>query len=157
MKLSFLSCVGPFQNKINQDPCYICVVCDRTFYKKSVAIFKSSENNFGKHLPRNVLSYDNKKCICMTCKKKTEKNKIPCQAVFNKLEISDVPQELKTLNKLEIALISQRLLFKKIAIMSKGQMPKIRGAICNIAVDVRDICNSLPRNSQSSGIVLVRL
>ena len=148
-KLSFLSCVESFQNKIDQGPCYICVVCNQTFYKKSVTIFKSSENNFGKHLATNVLSYDNKKYICMTCKKKTQKNKIPCQAVFNKLEISDVPQELKTLNKLEIALISQRLLFKKIAIMSKGQMPKIRGAICNIAVDVRDICNSLPRNSQS--------
>ena len=90
-------------------------------------------------------------------KKKTQKNEIPFQAVFDKLEIFDVPQELKTLNKLEIALASQRLLFKKITIMSKGQMPKIRGAVCNIAVDVRDICNSLPRNSQSSGIVLVKL
>ena len=32
--------------------------------------------------------------------------------------------------------------------MAKQQMPKIRRAICNIAVDVQDICNSLPRNSQ---------
>ena len=56
----------------------------------------------------------------MTCKKKIQKNKIPCQAVFNKLKISDVPEELKTLNKLEIALISRRLIFKKIAIMLKG-------------------------------------
>ena len=41
--------------------------------------------------------------------------------------------------------------------MAKGQMPKIKGAICNVAVDVQDICNSLPRNLQSSGIVLVKL
>ena len=88
---------------------------------------------------------------------KRKLTKIPYQAVFNKLEISGVHQELKTLNKLEIALISQRLLFKKITIMSKRQMPKIRGVICNIAVDVGDICNSLPRNSQSSGIVLAKL
>ena len=53
-------------------------------------------------------------------------------------------------------MISKRLLFKKIAIMAKGQMHKIRGAICITAVDVRDICNSLPRNSQSSGIILVK-
>ena len=65
--------------------------------------FKSSENNFGKQLATNVLSYDNKKHICMTCRKKTRKNKMPCQAVFNKLEISDVLQELKTSKKLEIA------------------------------------------------------
>ena len=41
--------------------------------------------------------------------------------------------------------------------MAKGQMPKIRGALCYIAVDVRDICNFLPKNSQSSGIILVKL
>ena len=122
-----------------------------------MTIFKSSESNFGKHLATNMLSYDNKKYICVTYKKKTQKNKIPCQTVFNKLEIPDVPQEWKTLNKLKIALISHRLLFKKIVIMSKKQMPKIRGAIFNIAVDVQDTCNSLPRNPQSSGIVLVKL
>ena len=93
----------------------------------------------------------------MTCNKKTKKNKISYQAVYNKLEISDVPQELKSLNKIEIILISQRLLFKKMAIMAKGQMSKIRGAIYNIAVDVRDICNTLPRNSKSFGIILVKL
>ena len=54
-------------------------------------------------------------------------------------------------------MISKRLLFKKVVIMSKGQMPKIRGAFCNVAVDVREICNSLLRNFQSSGIVLANL
>ena len=50
----------------------------------------------------------------MRSNKKTNENKIPCQAVENKLKIiSDVPQELKSLNKLQIALISQWLLFKK--------------------------------------------
>ena len=153
MKFSIPSCVESCQNKIDQGPCYICVVCDRTFYKKSVTTFKSSENNFGKQLATNVLSYDNKKHICMTCRKKTRKNKMPCQAVFNKLEISDVLQELN----FEQIRESQRLLFKKIAIIPEGQILKIRGAIFNIAVDVQDICNSLPRNPQSSGIVLVKL
>ena len=41
--------------------------------------------------------------------------------------------------------------------MAKRQMPKIRGAICNIAIDVWNICNSLPRNSHCSGIILVKL
>ena len=75
------------------------------------------------------MSHGNKKFVCMTYNKETKKNKIPFQAVYKKLEISDVLQELKSLNKLEIALISQWLLFKKIAIMAKGQMPKIRGGI----------------------------
>ena len=49
----------------------------------------------------------------MTCNKKLKKSKIPYQTVYNKLEISYVSQELKSLTKLEIALISQRLLLKK--------------------------------------------
>ena len=32
MKLSFLSCVESFKNRIDQGPCYICVVFSRTFY-----------------------------------------------------------------------------------------------------------------------------
>ena len=36
-------------------------------------------------------------------------------------------------------------------------MPKIRGAICNTAVDVREIWNSFPNISQSSGIIQVKL
>ena len=36
-------------------------------------------------------------------------------------------------------------------------MPKIRKAICNIAVDVRDICISLLKDFQSSGIILAKL
>ena len=75
MKLSFLKCVESFQNKIDQGPCYICVVYNRNFYKKSVTIFKNNENNFGKHFATNVLSYDNKKYICTTCKRKLRKIK----------------------------------------------------------------------------------
>ena len=84
-------------------------------------------------------------------------NKIPCQAAFNKLSIPEIPEQLKCLNRLEQVLISKRILFKKIAIMSKGQMPKIQGAICNIPVSVDETCTSLPRNVISSGIILVKL
>ena len=56
-----------------------------------------------------------------------------------RIEVSDVSRESKSLNKLNIALISQQLLFKKIAIMAKGKMPRIRGAIFNTVVDVQDI------------------
>ena len=38
----------------------------------------------------------------MTCNKKTKKNQILCRVVYNKLEISDVFQELKSLSKLEV-------------------------------------------------------
>ena len=41
--------------------------------------------------------------------------------------------------------------------MGKGQYPKIKGAICNIPVNVNDVVDVLPRSSHSSGILLVKL
>ena len=99
-----------------------------------VRIFKSNENDLTKYLAKNVLSYVNKKYICVRCNKKTKQNETPCQAVYNKLGISYVQQELMSLNKSEIALISLRLLFKKLVIMSKGQLLKIGGAICQFVI-----------------------
>ena len=64
-KRTVLSCLKSFQNKIEQGSYYNCVICSRTFYKKSVRIFKSNENDLTKYLATNVLSYDNKKYICM--------------------------------------------------------------------------------------------
>lgn len=69
----------------------------------------------------------------------------------------EIPEQLHTLNKLEVALICKRLLFKKITIIPKGQMPKLKGAICNIPVSVNETSTTLPRNLNSSGIVLVKL
>ena len=76
---------------------------------------------------------------------------------YDKLFCRDIPNDLVCLNKLEKALISKRLLFKKIVITPKGQIPKISGAICNIPVSVEDTCSLLPRDSNLSGIILVKL
>ena len=84
------------------------------FIKMLVRFFRSNENNLTKYLETNVLNYDTKNYICMKSNMKTNENKIPCQAVYNKLKIiSSNPQKLKSLNKLQIVLISQRSLFKK--------------------------------------------
>ena len=56
----------------------------------------------------------------------------------------------------EKVIIARRLLFKKISIMSKGQSPKLKSVLCNISIDVVDICNTLPRSADSNGIVIVK-
>lgn len=73
------------------------------------------------YLNTNVVSSDGNKYICFTCSSKVSKNKIPCQAVFNMLGIIDIPIKISRLNKLETALISKRLLFKNVVIMSKDK------------------------------------
>ena len=54
---------------------------------------------------------------------------IPCQAVSNKLEIFNLSKKkLASIRRLERVLVT-RILFNKVAIMSKGKLPKIRGTI----------------------------
>ena len=82
---------------------------------------------------RSVRSFDEKIYISDTYHKHLSRNEIPCQAVFNKMSLDSIPDELKDLKKLEKILISKRIIFKKIAIMhGKGEFAKIKGSICNI-------------------------
>ena len=46
---------------------------------------------------------------------------------------------------------------KKVTIMPKDQFQKLKGAICNIAIDTSDITNNLPHGADSSGLMMVKL
>lgn len=59
----------------------------------------------------------------------------------NRLFVDEIPSELKCLEKLAQILIAQQLLFQKIVIMPKGQIRKIKLAICNVPVDCDQTCN----------------
>ena len=73
------------------------------------------------------------------------------QAVSNMLKICLAPDELKILNKLELALISRRILFKK------GRFPKLRGSIYNIPIHANEFTNILPHGPDSNGLVIVKV
>ena len=75
---------------------------------------------------------------------KANKGQIPCQAVYNKLDIDEMPSELEALRKLESVLVAQRLIFQRIVVMPKGQQKKIRGAICNVPVNCDTVSKSSP-------------
>ena len=66
-----------------------------------------------------IIHFDN------TCHKSISKGKVACQAVCNKLEAEVAPKALQDLGRLEKALISRSILFKKIAIThGKGEFFK---------------------------------
>ena len=81
----------------------------------------------------------------------------------NKTALDSLPEELKTLEKLEKALISKRILFKKVAVMvdqessSNGGFSKLKGRICNIPIKTANIFNILSRPAVSNGLVVVKL
>ena len=151
--------LNDFKNNIKNGPYYICVICNRSLYKRSVNLFKdSSYIGISKELfSSRVESFDQNEYICQTCHSKLKKNKIPCQAVSNNLQMFDLPTNFERLRKLEKIIISKRILFKRITIMPKGQFPKMKGAVCNVPIDADEICNVLPRGMDNNGIVQVAL
>ena len=153
----FCSKVSIFKERINSRPYYICVVCNRSFYRRSMGLFE--RNKFcavSDDLLSLVSSFDGNFYICKTCGKKLNKSCIPCQAVCNMLEVCKFPKEFRDIQRLEIVHAARLLLFKKINIMPKGQSPKLKGALCNLPIDVVDVCNTLPRPADSYDIIIVK-
>ena len=87
---------------------------------------------------------------------KWNENCIPCQAVCNLLRVIEPPKEFKDIRRVEKVLIARRLHFKKISIMFKGRSPKLKGAICNLPLDVVNVSNILLRRAVSNGVVIVK-
>ena len=147
-----------FKRKVREGPFFICAVCQRSLYQNSVVPFSPCNYDIENNLFYSpVVNFDGRQYVCRTCHLKLKKKKLPCQAVHNKLDLQQIPDELTALNRLERVLISRRLLFKKVVIMPKGQAPKMKGAICNVPIETDQVCNILPRDANSSGFVLIRL
>lgn len=49
------------------------------------------------------------------------------------------------------------MLFTTVIIIPKGQMPKIKGAVCNVLINVAGVAKVLPRASDSNGIMIVKV
>ena len=150
------SCIRSFEKKVREGPYYICSVCNRILYRKTVTELKKDKYSI-QHLFTAKKSFDNKEYICKTCNSKLLKGQVPCQAVHNKLMVDEIPSELACLEKLEQILIAQRIVFEKIVVMPKGQQRKIKGAICNVPVECDQTCSVLPRPPERSGIIMVKL
>ena len=148
--------IEEFKKQVKAGPFYICCVCNRTLYKKSVIILQANKYS-SKDYFMIQNSFDGKEYICKTCYAKLLKGQLPAQAVVNNLFVDESPTELSALEKLEQILVAQRIVFEKVVIMPKGQQRKIKGAICNVPVECSQTCNVLPRPPDRSGIILLKL
>ena len=59
-------------------------------------------------------TFDNRLYIWLPCNKSFSKEKVPCQAVCNKLEVEVAPDVLQDLRILEKVLNSRRILFNSL-------------------------------------------
>ena len=102
VKKAFHSKVTVFKEPINSGPYYICVVSNRCLYRRSVCTFKRDKfSAFSDKVFSCVESFDGNFYICMTCGKKLKKNCIPCQAVYNQLELCELPKEFRDIRRLK--------------------------------------------------------
>ena len=149
------SCINTFKKKNKEGPYYICCVCNRMLFKKSVLQLISNRYP-SQYLFKVQISFDGKIYICNTCHSKAIQGKVPCRATVNNLCVDDVPTELESLKKLEQIIIAQQIVFEKNSSDAqgcKGQQRKIKGVICNVPVDCDQTCNISPHPPERSGIV----
>ena len=111
--LSLDHCISVFQSKIKDGPYYICLVCNRILYRKTVCYFRKNKYNCIQSIFTDIKSFDGKQYICKTCHSKVLQGKVPSQAACNKLQVDDIPPELAVLEKLEQILVAQRIVFEK--------------------------------------------
>ena len=150
--------ISKFHSRIKEGPYYVCSVCNRLLYRKSVKLLEKKDySSVAKSVFTNISSFDNKEYVCTTCLSKVVKGNIPCQAVYNDMSVDEIPPELALLEKLEQILVAQRIVFEKIIVMPKGQQKKVSGAICNVPVNCDQTCKVLPRPPARSGIIMLKL
>ena len=83
-------CISKFHSRIKEGLYYICSVCNRLLYRKSVKLLEMKKYSLvPKTLFINIASFDKKQYIC-TCHSKVVKSKIPCQAVYNDMSVDEV-------------------------------------------------------------------
>ena len=117
--------VNKFLTDIEAGPYYICKSCNRMLYRKSVRKFH--RDTYSVDIFTDVPSFDNEQYICNTCHSKLMKGKIPCQAVYNKLQMDQAPPELEELRKLESILGSTKACFPENCCPSQRSTEKSQG------------------------------
>ena len=147
-----------FKKLIIDGPFYICIVCNRCLYKRSVIQFHEDQfEHLISDMYTGVVSFDEEKCICKTCARKIRTKHAPCQVFINELQITNLPNQFCDIRILEKIPVSKRLRFKKVAIMPTGQSLKIKGSVCNVPVEIMDVSTLLPRQVDSNGLVIIKL
>ena len=80
--------------QVKQGPYYICTICHRSLYQRSVRLCKHEKYNIlTPELYHPVKSFDEKLYICEICHKHLNKNAIPCQVVCNEMAVDPIPNE----------------------------------------------------------------
>ncbi|XP_062599557.1 uncharacterized protein LOC134261102 [Saccostrea cucullata] len=165
-------------NKFKQNSCkspeYVCCCCQRTLFQNQVRTFDSKSyesRDCVKELVKMCAQEDylhectmncHQGCtrsslwICRTCHQKVLSGKIPAEAAVNRMKVTPVPMELKTLNSLEKQLISIHIPFMKVMNLPQGRQKNVHGPVVCVPSDLNKAI-SLPRVADETMLLRVKL
>ena len=154
-----------FKSEVKKQPVYICTSCHRLLWRKGVQKF--SIEKYNKVRPAiiqlvlddkyRLSSIDGSTYICHSCHRTLKLGRIPAQSKANRMELEEIPDELKNLNNLELHIICKRILFMKLVKLPRGKQKGIRGAAVNVPADLGPACTLLPRLPADAHIVSLKL
>ena len=150
--------ISKFHSIVSSGPVYICSCCDQLWYKHSVTLadnLRLSNATAARYL-LSKRSVENKEWLCNTCMKYLKKNKVPPLAAVNGMQFP-VKLECFDLNELEWRLLAPRLAFQKLMQAPRGKQLKITGNVVNVPADVSSTVNLLPRLTNETGTIKVKL
>ena len=168
----YLKYLKEFREKNQDGPDYICISCRLALFRNQVIPFveeKYINEDMPYELKEKIQSYiahqtiNNRKWICRYCSDKIKKGQMPSRCIENKLEPSDVPDELKKLNDLERHIIALRLPFLKIVNLTSGKISGrfaqkgTKGPLHCVPSDVQETITALPRPIDKSMMIRLQL
>ncbi len=138
-------------------------LCHRTKYPQSTLVLKCFTGKYVHKCTPNCSdssTYHNKKkkeWICHTCHRHLQKGNMPPQAVINNLWLDDIPEELKSLNPLEMHLVSIVQPFMKIVPLPRGGQKGVRGQMVCVPANLQRTADSLPWTLNRNNLIRVKL
>ncbi|CAF3314536.1 unnamed protein product [Rotaria socialis] len=114
----YIQNIKEFRKIIQNGPDYVCISCGLALFRNQVIPFikeKYIKESMTFEVKKKIRSYFNH--ISFT------EQQLPSRVLLSKLEVSEIPSELKRLNNLEKHLVALRLPFMKIVNLTSGKIP----------------------------------
>ncbi len=153
-----------FQKKCTDLPEFVCTVCHRLLWRRSVVLLKESNYNFESDIVKRCLAAEYRKetrpdqsYMCTTCHNDLKRKKplMPAQAVANGLQLPPLPN-LPPPNDLERRLFSLACPFMKIGGLPRGGQYRLQGPCINVPTNLETVCDFLPRLPDEAGVILLK-
>ena len=139
--ISIDNAIATFQSKAKMGPDFLCTICHRMMYKQNVVLcnklkYTKASNELLEQVfcpEYGYISSDGQQWLCRTCHNALSRGTMPVQAKANNLQLDPIPNELSTLNALELRLISLRVPFMKMVALPCGKHRSIQGSAVHYA------------------------